>query len=147
MGEAADVEEQADVTLDADHDGAKASLLLVNGTGHRLPTSEPERFLEVRLAALDAEGNELSHDHLRFQRRADVVKLREIGEDTTLAPRARRELSLSLDALPEDATEVRLSVDYWLWDPEHEAAIEAGLSAEELVHHIVDRRVSVQEPS
>ena len=137
----------ADVTLDADHDGAKASLLLVNGTGHRLPTSEPERFLEVRLAALDAEGNELSHDHLRFQRRADVVKLREIGEDTTLAPRARRELSLSLDALPEDATEVRLSVDYWLWDPEHEAAIEAGLSAEELVHHIVDRRVSVQEPS
>ena len=133
----------SDVELEASSNGAEASLLLVNGTGHRLPSSEPERFVEVRLAALDADGGELDHRSIRFERPVDVARLRELGEDTTLPPRDRRELALSLDDLPDGTTEVRLSVDFWLWDPEHEAAIAAELSPADLVHHIVDRRAAV----
>ncbi len=132
-----------DLQLRASAESARASLTIFNGTGHRLPTAEPERAIEVRLSALDASGHELAQDNQRFERPVDVVKLRELGEDTTLHVAERRAVELSLDSLPTETASVRIVVEFWLWDPEHPSAREAGLSAEELVHRVAEQTVAV----
>lgn len=124
-------------------EGVQGSVQLFNDTGHRLPTAEPERFVEVRLTAWDAQGNALTHVATRLERPVDVVKLRELGEDTTMHVHERRTIELSLDAVPPGAVEFSLTVDFWLWNPEHQAAAMAGFLSEDLVHHITDHRVTV----
>ncbi|MEM6994562.1 MAG: multiheme c-type cytochrome [Myxococcota bacterium] len=127
------------LTLAVASDSADATLSIFNGTGHRLPTAEPERFVEVRLAALDGAGGELAVATTRFERPVNVVKLRELGPDTTLAVAERRPVELSLPQLPSGTATVRVSVDFWLWNPAHESARAAGMSAEDLMHRIAEK--------
>ncbi|MCX4241422.1 hypothetical protein [Paraliomyxa miuraensis] len=120
---------------------ARASLVLVNGTGHRLPSAEPERYVRVHLSARGADDELLAERELRMERPVDVARLRELGPDTTLAPGERRRLTLELTDLPPDASTVRIAVDFHLWR-NGELAREAGLDGDDLVHSIVQRSAS-----
>lgn len=119
-----------------------ASLTLENGTGHRLPTAEPERYLRVSLSALDANGVELSVDEQRFERPVDVAKLVELGADTTLAPHERRALSLRIEPLPEHAVQLVLAVDFFLWH-DNDVATQAGLVGDARRHRVFERTLRV----
>ena len=116
--------------------GVSASLTLVNGTGHCLPTAEPHRKLLVSLEALDRDGRVLASDVHRVQRIIDLHTLTELpGEDTSLAPRERRDVSLALAApLPDGAVSARLAVRFVLWDADDPIARAAKLPPETLVH-------------
>ncbi len=118
-----------DPSIDAD---GRATVTIVNGTGHRLPSAEPQRAVIVRLEALDDAGTTLDATEARFERKIDVVRLRELGEDTTLAPRARRDVALQLSPLPQGARQLRLSVVWELWTPGSEVARAAGMSDDDL---------------
>ncbi len=119
--------------------GARATLTLVNGTGHRLPTAEPQRYLRVHLSARDAEGNPVAEQELRFERPVDVARLRELGPDTTLAPRERRPITLEIPQAPPATAAFTVAVDFHLWHADSEVAIAAGLAGPDLVHRIAAR--------
>jgi hypothetical protein len=130
-----------DVSIDRGDETLRASLTITNGTGHRLPTAEPGRFITISLRAMDADGKVVREAVERIERPVDVRRLREApGQETTLAPRERRPLALELEV---DATVVDavLAVDFWRWDPDHEAARHAGLDEAALRHRVFERRV------
>jgi mono/diheme cytochrome c family protein len=126
--------------------GAEARVTLVNGTGHRMPTAEPHRALHVALEAIDDQGAVLAQDLQILQRIVDLHTLTEIpGSDTSLLPRERRPLTLSLPgALPASTVSVRLVVRFILWSPEDAVAQAAGMTAEDLVMTLHEHRIAVQ---
>ncbi len=119
--------------------GARASMTLVNGTGHRLPSAEPQRFIRVHLSALGADDQILETREIRFERPVDVARLRELGPDTTLMPREHRPVQLHLPSIPADTVQLRIAVDFHLWDAADAVAQQAGFSPEQLVHRIAQR--------
>lgn len=136
----------ADVELDGARDrGAKTRLVLVNDSGHRVPTAEPERHVVVQLAALAADDTVLATATERIERRVDVAKLRELGVDTTLAVAEQRPLALELPApLPAQAVALALTVDFVLWDPS--AAVLAELpTSQPASHRLLERRLTLAE--
>jgi hypothetical protein len=133
-----------DVELDVARDrGAVARLSLANGSGHRVPSAEPERSIVVELAALAADGVALAQTTTRIERPIDVARLRSQGADTTLEVGELRALVLELPApLPEDAVELALTVDFVLWDPA--AAVLAELPATQpAAHRLFERRMGL----
>ncbi|MDP6946133.1 MAG: hypothetical protein QF464_18435, partial [Myxococcota bacterium] len=118
-----------------------ATLTLVNQSGHRLPTAEPHRALVVSLELRDDDGRVLTRDIRRVERVLDLTTLTERpGEDTSLGPRERRLLSLTVAAPPDDkARSARLVVHFVLWDHEDAVARAAGLTRDDLVHTLYER--------
>ena len=60
------------------------------------------------------------------------MRLREIGEDTTLAPREQRPVTLQLPSLPDGIEALRLSVVWERWTPGSDVARAAGMSDDDL---------------
>ena len=106
-----------------------AAITLVNGSGHRIPTAEPQRRLEVALEALDAAGRVLARSSENIQR---VVLLPRMIEesDTTLLPLETRTLRLQVSTA--GAARVRARVTFHFWDPDHIAAIQARIAPKDL---------------
>jgi len=125
--------------------GAKATLTLINGTGHRMPTAEPHRALTVALEAVDAQGEVLAQEQRVIQRVVDLHTLTEVpGTDTSLLPRERRDLSLTLSpSLPAATRAVRLVVRFVLWDPEDPVAKAAKMTAKDLIMTLYDHQVEL----
>lgn len=124
--------------------GGRASLVLENGTGHGLPTAEPERFVTVRLEAFAQDGKLVDAAEYRVHRPVDVLRLREEpGLETTLLPREKRPVELELNQLGA-ATRLRLSVNYWRWDPKDPSAVHAGLDEAALLHRVFEREIIVK---
>ncbi|MCH9681723.1 MAG: hypothetical protein K0V04_09845 [Deltaproteobacteria bacterium] len=123
--------------------GATASVTIFNGTGHRLPSAEPQRYIRVHLSAQSADGTVLADDEVRFERPVDVARLRELGPDTTLAPRERKPVALALPMVPADAARIEVAVDFHLWHADDAVATDAGMSAAQLVHRIAVRTAEV----
>lgn len=116
---------------------------LFNGTGHRLPTAEPHRRLEVALELFDAVGV-VGRTAVVIERRLDLDALKETkGEDTTLLPREVRVLRLGVPAAVRPAAGARLVVDFWLWDPADPVAIAARLDGEALRKRIHESEVTL----
>src|SRR5581483_11999825 len=100
--------------------GVAGAVTLWNGTGHRLPTAEPQRRVEAALELLGPEGAVLGRDVAVIRRLVDLEARREQpGVDTTLRPREERALSLRVRG-PADAAakgvRVRLAVRFVIWD-------------------------------
>lgn len=120
-----------DAIITPSSDGAEARLTIENGSGHRIPTAEPRRRVQVDLEALDESGRVIKAVAQRIERRFDPQHLvEEPNSDTTLLPRQKRSFRLSLDgALPPQTRRLRLAVVYYLWNPDDEIARDAGLDA------------------
>src|SRR6185503_7439331 len=92
---------------------------LVNATGHRVPTAEPHRWVEVTLEGLDDGGKVLGTSTVRIERDVDLDALVE-HSDSTLRPREERPLVLRV----KSASRARLSVRFHTWSddrhPVHE---------------------------
>lgn len=124
----------------------RGSLVLVNQTGHRLPTAEPHRKLTVALELLGAEGEVLTRTEQVHQRPVDLHSLSEApGSDTSLEVRERRALTLTSPA-PPAARSARLVVRFVLWDPEDPIARAADLGPESLIHTLYTQTLSLSEP-
>ncbi|MGB0591093.1 MAG: hypothetical protein ACPGU1_15565 [Myxococcota bacterium] len=136
-----------DLALSADAaTGAQATLTLINGTGHRMPTAEPHRALHVVLEAVDGTGALLAEDRQVLQRVVDLHTLVEVpGSDTSLLPRERRPMTLEISGpLPRQTVQVRAVVRWILWEPEHAVAKAAGMTEDDLVMTLYERQISVQ---
>ena len=106
-----------------------ATVTLYNGSGHRLPTAEPQRRVEVILEALDGRGAVIASASESLQRVILLPKLI-VSADTTLRPREERTLALHVTA--DSARSLRVRVVFHLWDPDHHVARAAGLREEAL---------------
>lgn len=125
---------RADVTRDG-----RLSLTLFNGSGHRVPTAEPHRFVEVVLELFDGDAP-VGRETIRLQRVLDVEALKE-RSDSTLKPREERTLELRATA-SRQPTRARVTVDFWLWDPEDAIAKKAG--AQDLKRQVFEKEVALQ---
>ncbi|HVE81984.1 MAG TPA: hypothetical protein VND93_04020, partial [Myxococcales bacterium] len=118
---------------------ARARVRVRNLTGHRLPTAEPHRAVEVMLEALGSGGVPVSVSTARLERLVDLGALRELpGQDTTLRPGETREVPLS-PVHTGSARSARVSIRFVRWPAQGETARAAGLSAQELVHPLFTR--------
>jgi hypothetical protein len=97
-----------------------AAVKVGNESGHRVPTAEPHRRVEVLLEVLDAEGKVVASKAARIERDVDLDALVE-RSDTTLAPREQREVVVKAAA---KGVRARLSVRFHTWSddkqPVHE---------------------------
>ena len=120
------------VDIEPAAEGAIARVTLENGSGHRIPTAEPHRFLSINLSAIDSGpyGRELATAEQRIERHMDDERLIESpGEDSTLKPRETRTITVTLKGpLPKEATRLRLRVTFFLWDPDELFAMNPHLS-------------------
>lgn len=122
----------------------EAVVVIGNETGHRLPTAEPARYIELRLQAIDAQGTVVASASERIERAVDQAKLIPLSPDSTIEPLGEREVELSLDTSAlAGAKTLQLTVDFYLWDPEADVSAEAGLNAEQLRHRLLDRTVEL----
>ncbi len=122
--------------IEASAGAVRARLTIFNGSGHRIPTAEPQRRVEVVLEALDEAGAALASSREVIQRAVQMPAMREeVGDDTTLKPRERRQLALEVQA-PPGARRARLRVIYVVWDAGDALVAQAGLSSEDLVLEI-----------
>ena len=105
-------------------------MTLYNGSGHRLPTAEPQRRVEVVLEALDRAGVALRESSENLQRVILLPKLVETS-DTTLLPREER--TIQLKVATDGAQSLRVRVVFHLWDPDHRVARAASMRPGDLV--------------
>jgi hypothetical protein len=63
-----------------------AVLEVANGTGHRFPTAEPHRRIEVRLELLRGSGEVVASSFLDLARFVDLEHLKELAPETALLP-------------------------------------------------------------
>jgi hypothetical protein len=121
----------------------RAEVELFNATGHRFPTAEPHRRVEVALEVLDARGGVVGRAARFIERRVDLQSIRERpGEDTTLRPRETRTFSLAAPAV-DGAERARVVLTFWLWEPEDEVARAAGLGAVDLQRELFRKEVAL----
>jgi hypothetical protein len=97
------------VTVRREGDSLRASVTYANArAGHDLPTADPERFLLLEVALVDAGGRTLARERLRIGQRWDWGDLatgrpaRRV-DDNRLAPGERRTWSVMLPAPPPGA--------------------------------------------
>lgn len=122
-----------DGSVTRDASGVHGTVTLTNGTGHRLPTAEPHRRVDVALELLNAAGSVVGSAVQRLQRPIDLDALREApGSETTLAPRETRTFQLTVRAVPSDAVSARVVVRFWRWSPENHLAVHAPVPRGEL---------------
>jgi hypothetical protein len=115
-----------------DPDGALAARFVATNAhaGHRLPTGDPERSIEVVLRALDAQGRVLAERRERIGSRYQWYPEIRLLSDNRLAPRESRDWPLRV---PRQDGPVRLEV----------LAAKYRLSAESLAfHHLEGRYVA-----
>jgi hypothetical protein len=123
-----------DVTVDV---GAGSAVVTIfNGSGHRLPTAEPQRRVELTLDALGPRGEVLESSSENLQRVILLPALTEVS-DSTLLPRETRSVTLRIP--PEGATTLRVRITYHLWDPEHVVARIARIPAADLRVEVYER--------
>lgn len=112
------------------------SFAMKNQTGHRFPTGEPARYAEIAVEVIDAEGKTLQQFPLqRIIREVDEHGFIETS-DNTILPLERRAFSLRQALSASAGREVRgarLTVRYYIWDPNTKVAKHAGLPLEELM--------------
>jgi hypothetical protein len=124
-----------------DSGGVAATVAIFNATGHRLPTAEPHRSLELRVELLDADGI-VAQGSSVLARRADTETLSEApGRDSTLAPREQRTVVIEAPRPARPFTRARLVVDFWLWEPDDAVAQAAGLDAPALARRVYEAEV------
>lgn len=109
-------------------------LVLSNETGHRLPTAEPARRIEVILDVLGPEGEVLASQVERVERVVKIPGFDEVSDNTFL-PREVRTFTLAVDA-PPGAVAARISVRYFLWEPT--SPIAEGIPAEDLITTLME---------
>lgn len=130
------------VELEADARGARSKLVVVNGSGHRVPTAEPERRIVVRLAAIASDGTVIASQTHEIARPIDVPKLRATGEDTTLAVGESRPVELALGGPLAAVARVELTVDFLLWNPD-DPVIATLLPTQPAKHRLLERSIDV----
>ena len=132
-----------EVTLEASRsEGAQASVVIRNETGHRLPSAEPHRKLVAALEVLDGAGEVIAATREVMQRVVDLHTLVEpAGSDTSLLPREVRRVDLALPGpLDAGAQSARVALRFVLWDPEDPVAKDAGLGPEALILELLEQR-------
>jgi hypothetical protein len=135
----------ASSSLERHQDKLQASVTIKNGSGHRIPTAEPERRLEIALEVLGPEGQVLQVQRNIIQRVVEMPSMSEkAGGDTTLRPRETRRVDLEM-GIPGGAFGSRLVLRYILWEPTHRAALEAGLKEQDLSKLIFERRLPLKK--
>ncbi len=96
--------------------GEGVEVTFFNATGHRFPTAEPRRRVEVALELYDAQGVIARSTH-GIARLADTTTLKEApGTDNTLLPREVRTLTLPFPAASQPAAGARVVMNFSLWD-------------------------------
>jgi hypothetical protein len=115
------------------------TLGLYNASGHRVPTAEPHRSVEVTFELFDAQGV-VGRASERIERNADTDTLRE-RSDSTLRPRELRVISIDAHAQRPPAG-ARVIIDFWLWDPQDAIAVKAGKTAA-LSRRIFEKEVAL----
>jgi hypothetical protein len=132
----------------ASYDGKnlQASFTLENKTGHRFPTGEPARYVEISAEALDASGNVLAT--LPMQRIIRVVDEHGFKEssDNTILPLESRTFTLRKAFTAQgDKTpaSLRLRLQYFIWDPATKVAKHAALPIEELSTVLYEQSLSI----
>ena len=132
--------------LKSRENGVKAVVQLTNQTGHRLPTAEPHRRIDVILKVLNSKGEPLARRVYAIERNLDVHRLREEpGKDNTLGPLEKREIVLVLEPpLPQNTATAQVSIEFVVWEANSPVAKAAGLEKSALTHHlrIIDTRIS-----
>jgi hypothetical protein len=123
----------------------RAVLQLSNRTGHRFPTSEPHRRVDIFLDVLDEKGRILQQTRRHIARQMDIHNLEESpDEDNTLLPLQTRDISLVVPSITATAAHVaRVRIEFVLWDPEDPVAKAAGLSRSQLVHQLYADEVAI----
>lgn len=82
--------------------GLTANLAVINsGTGHRVPTGDPERFIELRLSALDRRGKTLAEKVERIGQTWQWSPVARKVADNRLLPGEKREIPFALNAAAE----------------------------------------------
>lgn len=138
----------AGARVEAASGAVRASVQVRNLTGHRLPTAEPHRAVELELEALDAAGRRVGAAQARLERVVDLASVRERpGQDSTLRPREERTVELSAPVPTGAGPRLgRLTVRFRSWPPEDEIARAAGLSRDQLVHPLYTREFPLPAP-
>ena len=117
----------------------RGSLTIENGSGHRIPTAEPQRRVEVVLEVFGAGGEVLARSASVIQRVVQLPAMVEaVGQDTTLLPRETRRFDLEV-SWPEGGVGARLAVRFILWEASDKVAMEVGLSPASLVRLVFER--------
>jgi hypothetical protein len=118
--------------------GTKVVVAIENKAGHRVPTGEPARVLEVSAQLMQGERM-LGHRRVRIARDFDTVALRERRDDA-LRVRERRRVELHFTPAEIAAAEkVRVSIDLARYEEDH-PLVEAlaGTGLPQLRVHIFD---------
>jgi hypothetical protein len=114
----------------------RATVELYNATGHRIPTADPHRRLEVIFETVASDGTVLHQAVHRIERVIDLIALQE-HSDNTLSPRQARAIELAVPA-DEGDDRARVRVQFLLWDPADPVAVAAGLNEADLVHFLYE---------
>lgn len=98
--------------------GLTANLSVLNsGTGHRVPTGDPERFVEIKLTALDAQGKTIAEKIERIGQIWEWSPVARKLADNRILPGETREIHFSLTSTAEigsivlEARHVRLTAE------------------------------------
>ena len=98
--------------------GLTANLIIFNsGTGHRVPTGDPERFVEIRLTAFDAHGKRIAEQTERIGQTWQWSPVARKVADNRILPGEKREMQFHFTAAPEihslilEARHVRLTTE------------------------------------
>lgn len=105
--------------VELDPTTGRGAVIVYNGTGHRLPTAEPQRRLAVTLEALSGRGVVLASVTHDIQRVILLPRLVE-ASDTSLRPREERRVELEVPM--RGARSMRVRVVFHLWDPDDHVA-------------------------
>lgn len=88
--------------VNASSGGLTANLIIINsGTGHRVPTGDPERFVEIKLTGLDAQGKTVGEKTERIGQTWQWSPVARKLADNRLLPGEKREIGLALPATAE----------------------------------------------
>jgi hypothetical protein len=98
--------------------GGRVALDVVNEAGHRVPTGEPSRVLEIR-GRLLAGASTVAENVVQIRRSFDTVTLRD-DVDGSLLPREKRRIAMTFPASAwARADAVSVSVDFLRYAPDH----------------------------
>ena len=121
-------------------DALSVEFTLENKTGHRFPTGEPGRYLELSIEARGLSDEVLSQSPVaRIQRVVNEHGFTEIS-DNTLSPREQRRLSAAVRA-PEGAT-LWLIATYYVWDPDSAVGRASGMTRAQLTRVVFRDKLS-----
>ncbi len=122
--------------------GGRLALDVVNEAGHRVPTGEPARVLEIR-GRLLAGASTVAEEVVRIRRSFDTVTLRH-DVDGSLLPREKRRIAMTFSRSAwARADAVAVSVDFLRYAPDH-PLVRGMAGVGTLSVHVLDIRLQPQ---